>query len=154
MGPAARIICIGNRLAAEDQAGPRVFDRLGAAPLPPAVELADGGLAGIDLARLVEGVERVVFVDSVAGFGRPGRVVVLSAAEVAAEAEAGFGHGAGLPYLLRMLPVLLDGPLPEVAVVGVEGAAGDAAVEAAAGRSLALAVGTEAMPESEWRGRP
>jgi len=154
MRPAARIICIGNRLAEEDEAGPRVFDRLRGGALPPTVALADGGLAGIDLARLVEGLERVVFVDSVAGFGPPGAVVVLSVAEVAAQAEGGFGHGAGLPYLLRMLPVVLDGALPEVAVVGLEGPAGEGAVEIAARTSLALAAGGEAMPDSSPRGCP
>ena len=46
---AVRIICVGNRLVAADAAGPQVHDRLAGRPLPPGVELVDGGLQGLDL---------------------------------------------------------------------------------------------------------
>jgi hydrogenase maturation protease len=136
------IICIGARLQPADAAGPRVHDLLARSALPPAVELHDGGLRGLDLASLVLDAGRVVFVDAVAGFAPAPGVVALSAAEVAAEAAPCFGHAAGLPYLLRALPLLAgDRPLPSIAVVGIEGPADEQRVAEAAAAALRLASG-------------
>jgi hydrogenase maturation protease len=132
-----RIVCIGNRYAPQDGAGPAVFDRLSRAPLPPDVELIDGGLGGLDLLRFVDGAERVVFVDAVAGFAAPGQVAVLSAREAAEAATGAYDHAAGLAWLLRALPLVCAEPLPEIALVGIEGEAGGAAIE----RAALLAIG-------------
>ena len=113
------IICLGNRYVAGDDVGCRVFDRLSSGELPEEMELVDGGLCGLDLLRLVEGRRRVVFVDALAGLADAGSVVVLSREQVAAYA-GGYGHGAGLPYLLRLLPQVCATPLPEIALVGTE----------------------------------
>jgi hydrogenase maturation protease len=138
------VVCIGNRFAAEDAIGCEVYERLTAGPLAVAaaaedVDIVDGGLCGLDLLRVVEGRRRVVFVDAVAGVAAPGDVVVLAGAEVAAYA-GGYGHAAGLPYLLHMLPQVCAAPLPEVALVGAEGYLDDAEVEAMARRSLEVAL--------------
>jgi Ni,Fe-hydrogenase maturation factor len=99
------------------------------------------------LARFVEGTERAVFVDTVIGFAEPAAVVVLPGAEVAALADARYEHSAGLPYLLRMLPSICDGPLPEVVVVGVEGCPDEASIDLAAEAALrAAAEGGPAAP--------
>jgi len=149
-----RIICIGNRFVPQDAAGFRVYQRLERRPRPPDVELIDGGLAGLDLLRLLEGVERVVFVDRVA-LGGSAPVVVLDAEEVAALADARYGHGAGLPYLLRVLPAVCEGPLPSVLLVGIdhdlEREDGEAAIEEAASLALRLAAGRGA-PQHGQRG--
>lgn len=138
----ARIICVGNRLAARDDFGPRVYDRLAAGPLPNGIGIVDGGLAGLDLLRYLEDCSRAVFVDAVDGFAQPGELVVLSAAEVAAQSAGGFDHGAGLPYLLRVLPRVIAAPLPVVTLVGHEGSADEQAVLIAA-RLAKLIAGRE-----------
>jgi len=114
------VICLGNRFVPGDDVGCRVFDHLAGAPLPADVEVIDGGLCGLDLLFLVEGKRRVVFADAVAGMAQPGAIVVLSRTEVA-DYAARYGHGAGLPYLLRLLPQVCRAPLPEIALVGAEG---------------------------------
>lgn len=136
---AARIICVGNRQMRGDDFGPRVYDYLAAQPLPAAVDIVDGGLAGLDLLRYLEDGRRVVFVDAVAGFAAPGRVIMLDAAEVARLCTGDFGHGAGLPYLLRVMPAVLDSPPPAIAVVGHEGEASAQGVRIAARLALRLA---------------
>lgn len=141
-----RIICVGNRLVAEDDAGPRVYERLAEMALPPGVEVIDGGLAGLDLLRLVEGAEQVVFVDAVHGFAGPGGVRVLEAEEVAATAGSGFDHGVGLAYLLRVLPRICAGPVPRVCLVGIEGRAGSESVEAAAALALQMVEASSGSP--------
>ncbi len=133
------VICLGNRFVPGDDTGCRVFDHLSGIPLPPGLEVIDGGLCGLDLLSLVEGKRRVVFADAVAGMAEPGAIVVLNRAEVAAYA-ARYGHGAGLPYLLRLLPQVCRAPLPEIALVGAEGAADADTVRNLAERCLEIAL--------------
>ncbi|HVP10280.1 MAG TPA: hydrogenase maturation protease [Phycisphaerae bacterium] len=116
-----RIICIGNRFEPQDSAGSLVYDRLMETLLPPDVEVIDGGLAGLDLLHFLEGAQRVVFVDAVSGFDTPGGIAVLTAEQAARSVGATFDHSAGLAYLLGSLNGALDGPVPEVFVVGIAG---------------------------------
>ncbi len=134
----AAIICLGNRLIAEDDLGWRVFEHLKAIPLPPGIDLIDGGLCGINLLSLMEGRKRVVFADAVSGLAEPDTLVVLDREAVAAFAE-GYGHAAGLPYLLHLLPKVCRPPLPEVALVGASFPAQRATVEILASRCIEIA---------------
>lgn len=144
----ARIICIGNRYVDGDAAGYRVFDRL-RGRCPPDVDLVDGGIQGLNLLRLFEGTGRVVIVDSIDVDLAAGRdVVVLDGARVAALADdEGYGHAAGVPFLLRVLPAACD-PVPTVILVGI-GDNNEAALDRAASLALTLALDGEARRE-DW----
>ncbi|MBF0179345.1 MAG: hydrogenase maturation protease [Magnetococcales bacterium] len=133
------ILCVGNRYLAEDDTGPRVYDRLCAPPgPPPEVAVLDGGLAGLALLPLLEGRPRVVFVDRVEGFAPPGEVVTLRGEAVAALAN-GYGHNAGIPYLLAMLPKVSPPPWPEALLVGMAGEPDPSAIERLARYSIEVA---------------
>jgi hydrogenase maturation protease len=138
-----RIVCIGNRYVAEDAAGPRVFDALKARPLPEGVQVVDGGLAGLDLLRHADGAERLIFVDASVGLGAPGSVAELDPDALARGASRSLGHAAGLPYLLRALPLASDQAPPAVRVVGVESPFDAEAIERAAALALRLATEQE-----------
>ncbi|MBN2448354.1 MAG: hydrogenase maturation protease [Phycisphaerae bacterium] len=133
-----RIICVGNRYSGDDNAGPLVHDQLAGMPLPAGVELVDGGLAGLNLLRFVDGAERVVFIDSVT-YIQPG-VVVLAGQDIAALKPSDYDHAGGLSYLLGVLPEVCDGQVPEVLIVGVAGDVDQEKLAAAAHTSIALAV--------------
>ena len=133
------IICLGNRYVPGDDVGCRVYDHLAAIPTPSDVEIIDGGLCGLDLLRLVEGKRRVVFADAVAGLAAPREIVVLSREQVADYAGR-YGHGAGLPYLLRLLPQVCRPPLPEIALVGAEGGVDEGAIRTLAERCMEIAI--------------
>ena len=113
----ARIICVGNRYADSDDFGPRVYDALAVMPIPVDVDVLDGGIKGLDLLRHLEDAHRVVFVDALQGLNHQDGIIVLSAAEVADQCVSGFDHAAGLPYLLKLVPAVLDSPPPAVTVV-------------------------------------
>lgn len=134
-----RIICIGNRHRPEDLAGPAVCDLLQRGPLPEDVEVVDGGLASLNLLRYLDGAERIVFVDQVQGFARPGQVVILDPLDATATAPKSYDHAGGLPYLLRLLPSVQRAPLPQIAIVGIEGQADRTALDRAAALALELA---------------
>lgn len=133
-----RIICIGNRYDPADAAGPRVYDALTAMSLPDDVEVIDGGLAGLNLLRFVEGAQKVVFVDTVVGFGHTGEVMLLDPALVTAGSPGDFSHASGLPYLLRVAQHACQGPAAEVALVGLEAVANEGAITTAAALSREL----------------
>jgi hydrogenase maturation protease len=132
-----RIICIGNPFIAADAAGPMVYELLAGSTLPPAVTLVDGGLAGLRLLPLFEGCDQVVIVDAVTGFRADPGVIVLYDAALSSEPVT-YGHQAGLAYLLQAIPHILEPPLPEVVVVGIEGPATAAICREAAGTCLDL----------------
>ncbi len=143
-----RIICIGNRYLLEDSSGPAVFTALQGCQLPAGVELIDGGLGGLDLLRFIEGTEQVVFVDGLSGFADPASsgqasVHLLAPNQVTDPAVVGYDHSAGLAYLLRVLPYVCEGPLPEVSLVGIEGKPDQAAIHAAADLVLQIVGGCE-----------
>ncbi len=116
----ARILCIGNRFFAPDTAGPKIFDILSQRPLPDGVELLDGGLGGLNLLSCLEQTEMVIFVDAVAGFRQTPGLVVVNPLDTAFP-NCGYDHDAGLAYLLKTAPYVLDGALPEMVLVGIEG---------------------------------
>lgn len=136
------IICIGNRFISEDASGLLVYDRLRAVdPLPAGVEVIEGGLAGLNLLPLLERGGRVVFIDAVHGFTGPDEIVVLDDRQIGgAKSSVHYDHGAGLPYVLAVLPAVCEGELPaEIFLVGLEGRSSPPTVERAARLSLALA---------------
>ena len=144
-----RIICIGNRYIPQDSAGPRVYDRLQRFTLPHNVEVIDGGLSGLNLLRAVEGAERVVFIDSINGNCQPRGFVILKPSEVGAQAENGPHHAAGLPYLLRILPAVCDGPLPCIVVLGVAQLAGEGTLDRVATQAVKM-VAADANPADRF----
>lgn len=137
---AARILCIGNRFVGEDNFGPRVYDALAGMEHPADVEIVDGGLAGLNLLRYLDDGRSVVFVDAVSGFARIGEITVIDGDIVARQGADKFGHEAGLPFLLRVLPAVVDNLPPRISLIGCEGGASDGAVLDAARLSLQLAL--------------
>ena len=135
-----RIICIGNRYLPEDAAGYAVLEALLKMELPDDVEVIDGGLAGLDLLRFIEGTKRVVFIDTVSGFDTDDNVVQIEGIEVAGLADLRFDHSAGLPYLLRVLPEAYPGSIPQIVVLGIEGVPDEQTVQKVSTLALKIAM--------------
>jgi len=69
---------MGNAIRGDDGFGPAVARRLAAASLPADVEVAEVGIAGIDLVqRLMDGYEGVILVDAIDHEKPPGTIVEL-----------------------------------------------------------------------------
>jgi hydrogenase maturation protease len=133
-----KIVCIGNRYREEDTFGPLVHDALTIREIPGDIELIDGGLAGLDLLRVFDNAEAVVFVDAARGLDRRHWPILLSVEQASAPAGERFDHAAGLPYLLRAMRETCAGSPPVVHVIACEGEPIDGAVEAAADMCLRL----------------
>ncbi|MDR3629081.1 MAG: hydrogenase maturation protease [Desulfocapsaceae bacterium] len=114
-----RIICVGNRLFAPDSAGPMVYDILSSGQLPKRVELIDGGLAGLNLLCCLEGIDLVIFVDSVQGFRDAPGIIIMNVFDSLHICQD-YDHNAGLGYLLQAAPQVLEEKLPEIVLVGIQ----------------------------------
>ncbi len=115
-----RIICLGNRFEENDSAGPLVYEQLAECELPDGVEVVNGGLPELNLLDLVEESDRVIFVDTVTGIGRPGEVLLIDDVSQLLDRTTRLDRGDGLGYLLTMLDQVVDGTAPEILVVGLE----------------------------------
>ncbi|OGT04998.1 MAG: hypothetical protein A2Z65_02505 [Gallionellales bacterium RIFCSPLOWO2_02_58_13] len=101
---------------------------------------ADFNKTRLNLLRFLEDGRPVVFVDAVSGFASIGEITVIDGDTVARQTNGSFGHEAGLPFLLSVLPAVVDNPPPRIRLVGCEGGASDGAVLDAARLSLQLAL--------------
>jgi hydrogenase maturation protease len=102
------VICIGNPLAADDGAGPAVHTLLSQEALPAAVDLLDGGTAGLGLLHLLADYRRVIIVDA-ADFGaEPGQLRIIDAHEIDdSDAVSPISlHGFDLSHVLRLARAL------------------------------------------------
>lgn len=134
------IICIGNRLLVEDSAALMVFDRLQQRSLPDNISVIEGGLMGLNLLPFLEQGGRVVFVDNVSGFTRPGSLIVLDQEKIIATGTEHYDHNSSLAYVLSVLPKVCEGDLPEeIVLVGIEGPCTEKLVEEAANLSVSIA---------------
>lgn len=134
--PGAVVIGIGNRHRGDDAAGPRVADRLRAAP-PDGADLAESAGNAMDLVALWTGRTAAILVDAVASEGEAGRVLRLEAGDpLPREPAACSTHGLGVVEAIELARTL--GTLPDrlvlFAITGrnfAQGAPVSAAVEAA-----------------------
>ncbi|MBU6998165.1 MAG: hydrogenase maturation protease [Theionarchaea archaeon] len=79
---AIAVITIGNELMGDDGAGPAVFEALRKEPLPPGVDVIDGGTGGMSLLHVIKDYPHVILVDCADFGGNPGEVKVFVPEEV------------------------------------------------------------------------
>ena len=125
-----------------DSDGLAVYDCLLTMHLPDPVEVVEGGLAGLNLLPFLENADRIVFVDTVSGFGEPGSLVILDHETLLnTPHDDYYSHETGLVYMLKVLPKVAEGNLPEeIVLVGLEGPCERRMHEEAAVLSLSIAL--------------
>ena len=119
MSPAIHVVCFGNPYQGDDAVGIHVA-RLLAADCPAGVQVYEAGIAGLNAVGCFEGCERAIVVDAVRTGLPPGTVGWLDPAAVATPVHGLSNHLQGVASLLTVLPLALDGPVPPIAILGVE----------------------------------
>jgi hydrogenase maturation protease len=109
-GPRVLVAGIGNLFLGDDGFGCAVAAALADSPLPDAVEVADFGVRGLDLAYALAGYDAVVLVDAVPLGEPPGTLAVIEPQLDADEAADIETHGMDPARVLRLAREL--GPLP------------------------------------------
>lgn len=120
------VIGLGNPMRGDDGVGVRVVQSLAARSLPEDVEVVDGGTQGLAIVNLMEGRQRVIFVDAANVNRAPGEFVRFTPQEahLLGEDQRLSVHEAGLRdalLLAQALQVLPD----EVIIYGVQPASLD-----------------------------
>lgn len=122
MGASIKVIGLGNPLWSDEGLGYHVLEALRQEPLPPAVELVDGGTGGLNLLLPMTDAVRVVFVDAVRSGHPPGTVFRIPETELAtAPVRVKLSHAMGLEDVIRMYREV-EGGQAEIVIYCVEAA--------------------------------
>lgn len=124
------VIGLGNILLRDEGLGVRAVEALGKRfDFPEEVRLIDGGTLGLDLLPLIEGVEKVLFVDAADLKKEPGSIAVIEDRKIPSLLEPKLSlHHVGLSDLLfaarfmgnQPAKVALIGMQPETMEMGLE----------------------------------
>jgi hydrogenase maturation protease len=113
------ILGIGNLLLGDDGVGIHAVQELAGRPLPPGVDLLDGGTSGMALVDHMAGRAKVVVIDAASGRGAPGTIYRCEVRELMEQQGALSLHDFGLVDSLRMAQQLGCAPR-RVVVLGVQ----------------------------------
>lgn len=124
------MIGLGNILMGDEGVGVHAVEALKRRYVfPEEVCLLDGGTLGLDLLHLIEGVEKVLFVDAVDVKREPGTIAVIQGEDLPSLLEPKLSlHHVGLSDLLfasgflgtRPAEIVLVGIQPEIMEIGLE----------------------------------
>jgi hydrogenase maturation protease len=112
------VLGVGNILLSDEGVGIHVARRLQVLPLPPEIEVIDGGTEGFELIRFFEGREQVIIVDCLLSREPPGTIIRAAPDQLDLRWAPGFSpHQSGLRELLfsaRALP-----SPPAITIIGI-----------------------------------
>lgn len=124
------LIGLGNLLLGDEGVGVHAVEALKKNyEFPEEIRLLDGGTLGLDLLHLIEGVEKVLFVDAVDVKREPGTIAVIQGEDLPSLLEPKLSlHHVGLSDLLfasgflgtRPAEIVLVGIQPETMEIGLE----------------------------------
>lgn len=115
------IIGVGNLLLKDEGVGVHVVQELQKKDLPSAVEVHDGGVAGIGLLDLFGGASKVLLIDAADMNLEPGAIVRFTPEEVISEKGGPkfSAHDVSLLEVLELAKALGHAP-PEVVIFGIQ----------------------------------
>lgn len=119
--PPILVLGVGNLLMKDEGVGVHAALKLLHMPLPPFVEIIDGGTAGLDLLSYLENREKVIIIDAVQTNEPPGTIFRLTPDNIGSLArEKQFSlHQPGVAELLRIAQTI-GLSLPEVVILAVQ----------------------------------
>ena len=114
------ILGVGNTIQADDGIGVYVIKEMKKISLPQGMELLDGGTAGPDLIKHIEGRQKLIVIDAVKGGKEPGTIFRFTPEDIGLlPGRIDSLHQVGLFELLEMAE--LTGAKPqEVVIFGIE----------------------------------
>ncbi|KGK97692.1 hypothetical protein LI82_07880 [Methanococcoides methylutens] len=124
--PSVRIIGCGNTLMGDDGVGIRVVETLKKerTGIPEGIDILDAGVCGLDILNLLEGVDKVIIIDSVVGSGltKKGSILRFDLEDLLNKDSEHVGifsaHDIGISDILAIGKHVQE--LPEVIVFGIE----------------------------------
>ena len=122
-GPRERILVlgVGNLLMGDDGVGIHAVGELLKRALPPGVDVVDGGTAGLDLLRVMEGYAKVLIIDAVDAGQEPGAILRFTPEDITTQV-VDFAVSLHQTEVLKVLELAtcLGQSLPPIVVYGVQ----------------------------------
>ncbi len=113
------ILGCGNLLLQDEGIGVHLIEYLKKKPLPPDVELLDGGTAAFDLVDFIMQADRVVIVDAVKAGGTPGEIYRFGPDDFRTDSAPKTSlHGISLNDIFQVIRQL--DALPKITIIGIE----------------------------------
>lgn len=113
------ILGCGNLLLRDEGIGVHLIEYLKDKPIPPDVELLDGGTAGFELIDFIQQADKVLIIDAVKADGDPGDIYIFTPADFQTDDPPKTSlHGFSLEDVFKTIQKL--GPLPKIKIIGVE----------------------------------
>ena len=124
------IFGIGNILLSDDGVGVHALNQLADQyEFPESVRLIDGGTKGLDLLPLLEGMDKVMFIDAANFKKEPGTIDIIEGESIPAFLSSKLSvHQIGLPDLLFAAKLMEITPA-EMCLVGIQPKSMDTATE-------------------------
>jgi hydrogenase maturation protease len=114
------ILGIGNILLKDEGIGVHVANKLIEAPLPPDVEVMDGGTIGMDLLYCIEGRKKVIVIDTVKAGEPPGTMYRFTDKDLAVKKDfLRTAHGIDFYDVVQTSRMLGRKP-DEIVFIGIE----------------------------------
>ena len=114
------VLGIGNLLLKDEGIGVHVVNRLKDMPLPPDVEVMDGGTMGINLLFYIEGRKKVIVVDTVKAGEPPGTMYRFTDKDLSFKKDfLRTAHGIDFSDVVKTAQTLGTKP-EEVVFIGIE----------------------------------
>jgi hydrogenase maturation protease len=114
------ILGIGNILLKDEGVGVHVANKLKDTPLPPDVEVMDGGTMGIDLLFYIEGRKKVIVVDTIKAGEPPGTMYRFTDKDLSFKKDfLRTAHGIDFSDVVKTAHTLGTKP-GEVVFIGIE----------------------------------
>ena len=119
--PPILVLGVGNILMKDEGLGVHAARRLQHTPLPTAVEVLDGGTAGMDLLYYLEGRKKVILIDAIQTDEPPGTIFRLTPGDMGpvSKREHFSLHQPGIFDVLRIADIL-GKSMPEVVIFAVQ----------------------------------
>ena len=155
MRPRVLVAGIGNIFLGDDGFGVEVIKELEQAELPPWVQIADYGIAGMHLAYdLLGGYDTTILLDATPHGRAPGTISLIEAdTEDLASASAIDAHGMQPDAVFRLLR-LLGGDAGRVLIVGCEPGCLDGGIGLSPEVEAAIPAAVRAVTELAWGTSP
>ncbi len=110
------VIGIGNILMGDEGVGVAVINEL--KKMNVDADIYDCGTMGVDILNTMLEYDKVIVVDAVKGFGKPGDVVKIDPKEICESRRIVSMHDVDFTFLMNMAGKFMD--LPEIVIIGIE----------------------------------
>jgi hydrogenase maturation protease len=115
------VVGVGNLLMGDDGVGIHAVRELANRKMPVGVDVIDGGTAGMDLLRLVEGYSKVLIIDAVDAGQEPGALLRFTPEDISTHA-ADFAVSLHQTEILKVMELAtwMGQSLPPTVIYGVQ----------------------------------